>query len=172
MTRRPLLVGAIVLTVLTVTDVAPPIRLSPALRLRMTVSVNGACPGVESVGVGSATSVTYCYTVTNTGSTPARGIVLTDARGSVRVGTLRGGQSLTVARTIPLTPDVGWVAEAPDLATATHEAIGGVAEAASADAVTPELSLTATARDASLADGVSGAAFLASPAPAPTLQSP
>ena len=172
MTRKPLLVGALVLLVATVTDVAPPIRLAPALRLK--VSVDGACPGVEGVGVGSATSVTYCYTVTNTGSAPARDIVITDARGTVRVGTLRGGQSRTIARTLAVTPDAGWLGAEPGVATTMDEAVAGTAEAASMDGVTPELSVTATAQDdPSFGESQPGLVFRgAAPAPATNLQSP
>jgi hypothetical protein len=179
MTRKPLLAGGLVAVVLTISDIAPPIRLAPALRLRQTVAVNGACPGVGQVSVGSATSVTYCYTVTNTGSTAARDIVITDARGSVRVGTLHGGESRTVARTLAAVPDAGWVATEPSVATAADEPAMGAAEAADLDGATPEISLTTLATDAAgdrqaavgesqPGDVVSGA----TPATATTLQSP
>ena len=68
------------------------------------MSVDGACPGAEPVGGRAATSVTYCYTVTNTGSVTARDIVVTDAGRAVRVGALARGQSRTVARTLALPP--------------------------------------------------------------------
>ena len=54
----------------------------------MTVAVDGACPGDGRVRVLAATSVTYCYTVTNIGRMPAHDIVITDERGK-RVCTSR-----------------------------------------------------------------------------------
>ena len=179
MTRRPLLVGALVAIGLTVTDVPSPLRLAPALRLRTTLSVNGACPGVEPVSVGFATSVTYCYTVTNIGTTQTRDIVITDRRGSVRIGTLRGGQSLTLARTIPVAPDAGWLAVEPGVATATEEPVAGTAEAANTDGPTSDLSATAIAPDtlgerhAIVSEGQTALVLSgATPVPPTTLQSP
>jgi len=104
MARRPLVAGGLVLAILTLVDAPSPVRLMPGLRLRKTVSVDGACPGVDRVSVRAATSVTYCYTVTNTGSMLARDIVVTDAGRSVHIGALAGGQSRTVTRTIVVSP--------------------------------------------------------------------
>ena len=100
MTRGPRLVGTMVVLLLTVVDAPRPIGLAPALKIRKFVSVNGACPGAEQVTVRAASSVTYCYTVTNTGTGPARDIIVMDAGTRVRVGALARGQSRTVARTV------------------------------------------------------------------------
>ena len=137
MKRAPLLLGGVVLVLLTLADFPRPVRLPPALKWRRTVGVNGGCPGVEGVSVLAATSVTYCYTVTNTGATPARGIVFTDAGGTVRLGTLAGGQSRTIARTLVVAPDADWLAVVSSEGTAPEPPVAGSAEAASTGGVTP-----------------------------------
>ncbi|HTO10952.1 MAG TPA: hypothetical protein VMQ51_05225 [Candidatus Binatia bacterium] len=194
MRRSPLLAGGVVLVVLTVAEAPPPVRLPPALRLRTTVSVNGACPSTDQVTVLAATSVTYCYTVTNTGPSPARDIVVRDARGSVRIGALAGGQSRTVARTVVVTSDASLPVVASEVGTATEPTVAGAAEAASMDDVTPAPASATTVssdgsaqEDVSVSDGqaagvrapmaslATGLVFLGSAtpaAPATTLQSP
>lgn len=101
MTRGPRLAGALVVLLMIAVDAPRPIGLAPVLKIRKTVSVNGACPGAEQVTVRAASSVTYCYTVTNMGTGAARDIIVMDAGARVRVGALARGQSRTVARTIP-----------------------------------------------------------------------
>jgi hypothetical protein len=143
MRRTPLATGAVVLVALTLADAPPPIRLVPALRLRTTVSVDGACPGADRVVVRAATSVTYCYSVTNTGSTPVRNVVIVNAGRSVRVGALAGGQSRTVTYTIVVTPAAGALAEAPGAGTASEQpATEGMAEAADIEVVAPVTTVT------------------------------
>jgi hypothetical protein len=141
MRRAPLVAGAVVLVALTLADAPPPVRLAPALRLRTTVSVDGACPGADRVVVRAATSVTYCYSVTNTGSAPVRNVVIVDAGRSVRVGALAGGQSRTVTNTIVVTPAAGAPAEAPGTAS-EQPAAEGVAAAADVEVVAPLTTVT------------------------------
>jgi hypothetical protein len=50
----------------------------PALLLDKTVSLNGQCPGQNSVTVAPGTTVTYCFRVTNTGDTSVANIQVTD----------------------------------------------------------------------------------------------
>jgi hypothetical protein len=147
MTRTPLLFGGVVLVLLTLADFPRPLRLPPALKWHRSVGINGACPGDETVRVLAATSVTYCYTVTNTGRASARNIVIVDAGRSVRVGTLAGGQSRVIARTVVVTPDAGSLATVPGESTAMAPPVAGAAEAVSADAVTPLSGATAEAAD-------------------------
>ena len=188
MTRTPLLFGGVVLVLLTLADFPRPLRLPPALKWHRSVGINGACPGDESVRVLAATSVTYCYSVTNTGRASARNIVIIDGGRSVRVGTLAGGQSRIVARTVVVTPDAASRAMAPGEGTATAPPVAGAAEAVSADAVTPLSVATAEAADdaccvertdaaviesAQIASHAPGLVFLGATAvPAATLQSP
>lgn len=184
MKRAPLLAGAVVLAAVTLADAPHPIPVAPALRLRRTLGVDGACPGADRVRVLAATSVTYCYTVTNTASTPARDVVITDARGSVPVGTLAGGQSRTVTRTVVMTADAGSLAVASAVESATTMPGVGVAEAACTDAVIPALSSTAALSseacrgvevpDVTSSDATASPAprLALSAAPTATLQSP
>jgi len=193
MSRSPLLFGAVVLVLLTLADFPRPLRLPPALRWHRTVGVNGACPGGARVQVLAATSVTYCYTVTNTGRESARNIVIVDAGRSVRVGTLAGGQSRIVTRIVTRavvgTPDAGEVATTGGDGTATTPPSAGAADAARADDVTPPPAATVDAADGAcrcvdiadtgvieseqLASHAPGLVFLgATPAAAATLQSP
>jgi large repetitive protein len=165
MRRRPLLLGGLLLVTLTLVDVPRPIGLVPALRVRKTVSVDGACPGADRVRVLAATSVTYCYTVTNTGDTLARDIVVTDGGGSVRVGALARGQSRTVTRTVVASRGAGAPAVTAGAEATTSEPAPDTAEVTGPDAVTPVLS-TATLEAPSL--GLLGS----TPAAATTLQSP
>ena len=137
MRRGPRLAGALAVLLLTVVDAPRPIGLGPMLMVRRTLSVNGACPGAEQLSVRAATSVTYCYTVTNTGDTPARDIVVRDGRGSVRVGALARGQSRTVARTLAAGEDADSLAATTGAAgtsqpTATEDAADGVTMVATA----------------------------------------
>ena len=50
----------------------------PAVLIEKTVSLNGQCPGQNSVVVAPGTTVTYCYRVTNTGDTYLSNVVVTD----------------------------------------------------------------------------------------------
>ena len=189
MTRRPLLLGGVVLVLLTLADFPRPLRLPPALRWHRSVGINGACSGDDRVRVLAATSVTYCYTVTNTGRESARDIVIVDAGRSVRVGTLAGGQSRIVTRTVVVTPDASSLAPAAGEGAATAPPAAGTAEAAGADDVTPPSVATAESADGAchcieiadpgviesvqLASHAPGLVFLgATPAAATTLQSP
>jgi hypothetical protein len=189
MNRSPLLFGGVVLALLTLGDFPRPLRLPPALKWHRTVGVNGACPGDASVRVLAATSVTYCYTVTNTGRESARNIVIVDAGRSVRVGTLAGGQSRIVTRTVAGTPDAGVLATTAGDGTATTPPSAGAAEAASADDVTPpsaatpesadgacrcvEIADTGVIESVQVASHAPGLVFLgATPAAATTPQSP
>lgn len=137
MTRRPLAVGGLILVTLIVADTLPPVPLAPVLQLRKTVSVDGACPGADTVVVRAASSVTYCYTVTNTGPMEVRNIVVRDAGRSMRVGALAGGQSRTVARAAATTPEPVTAGEAS--VTTEPVAGGGV------DVLTPPPAGAATA---------------------------
>jgi hypothetical protein len=147
MTRRPLLFGGAVLVLLMLADFPRPLRLPPALKWHRTVGINGACSGDDRVRVLAATSVTYCYTVTNTSRESARNIVIVDAGRSVRVGTLAGGQSRIVTRTVVVTPDASSLATVTGEGTATAPPAAGAAEAASADEVTPPSVATVESAD-------------------------
>jgi hypothetical protein len=189
MTRRPLLFGGVVLVLLTLADFPRPLRLPPALKWHRTVGINGACPGDDRVRVLAATSVTYCYRVTNTGRESARDIVIVDAGRSVRVGTLAGGQSRIVTRTVVVTPDASSLATAEGEGAPTAPPVAGTAEAAGADDMTPPAVATVETADGAcrcvdtadtgviesvqIASHAPGLVLLgATPAAATTLQSP
>ena len=52
--------------------------VAPALTIAKTVSTDGTCPGLETIIVDPGDSVTWCFTVTNTGDTSLDDITITD----------------------------------------------------------------------------------------------
>ncbi len=85
------------------------VAISPAIQVAKTVSLNGVCPGVDSLSVTSGTSVTYCYVATNTGDVAMSNIVVGDDKlGSICTiaGPLAPNASQTCTATATITQDV------------------------------------------------------------------
>ncbi|MFT3765576.1 MAG: DUF11 domain-containing protein [Minicystis sp.] len=61
--------------------------VSPNIDIDVTVSTDGACPGVDSVSVPAGTSVIYCYKVTNNGDDTLADVTVNDVAGNV-IGSL------------------------------------------------------------------------------------
>ncbi len=95
-----------------VTSALDPAVLSvvfPGFELDKTVSLDGACPGVDSAAVPAGEEVVYCLEVVNTGDTTLTDVTVTDAQiGLVEeyVGAIAPGESVTFSS--------GWVAVAGD----------------------------------------------------------
>ena len=49
------------------TDDATVDMIAPELQVSETVSLDGSCPGLESVQATNGATVTYCFVVTNSG---------------------------------------------------------------------------------------------------------
>ncbi len=83
--------------------------VSPAIQIAKTVSLNGVCPGSDSLTVTSGTAVTYCYVATNTGDVAMSDIVVTDDKlGSICTiaGPLAPNAAQTCTATATITQDV------------------------------------------------------------------
>ncbi len=107
------------------TDTASVDVLTPAITVAKTVSVDGMCPGVESVEVGADFAVTWCITATNSGETPLTNLVVDDPA----IG-IDGAAAIPVAvvdadNALPLDPggiayfEFPWTADADLLNTVT-----------------------------------------------------
>ncbi len=121
------------------------IVVNPSLTVTKTESTNGTCPGAPSVTVISGTTVTTCYTVTNTGDTTVTGVTVTDQNGTtLTVGTLGPGQSSTVSSSAPATSDSDTSATASGTVPATGTSVTSPPSDASIDVVSPSLSITKT----------------------------
>jgi uncharacterized repeat protein (TIGR01451 family) len=72
--------------------------VAPQVDVDVTVSVTGACPGLDSVSVPAGTAVTYCYKVTNNGDDVLSDIDVTDGSGSLigSLADLAPGASTTI----------------------------------------------------------------------------
>ena len=60
----------------------------------------------------SGATVTYCYTVTNTGDTAVGGVTLIDDRAMIAIGSLAAGQSADATGTLVATVDTDTAAVA------------------------------------------------------------
>ena len=81
----------------------------PSILIDKTVSLNGQCPGQDSVTVLPGTTVTYCYVVTNTGDTPLSNVTVTDnsvGPRSARSRSLAPGASQNCTKTATITQSV------------------------------------------------------------------
>src|SRR4029079_15928873 len=106
---------------------------------------DGTCPGVESVTVLTGATVTYCYTMTNTGDTTIGDISVTDADGAhISVGTLGPGDSTTVSGGVTANGDLDTLAYASGTDTATWTSVTSNEDDALVDVIHPALSISTT----------------------------
>ncbi|MEP7122963.1 MAG: DUF11 domain-containing protein [Byssovorax sp.] len=119
--------------------------VSPTLSIQKTASLNGVCPGVETVVVLAGTQVTYCYAVTNTGDTTIGDILVTDSGATISIGTLASGATASVqsAITAPAT-DVNTSATASGTDTATWTSVTSPPDGALIDVIHPALTIATT----------------------------
>jgi uncharacterized repeat protein (TIGR01451 family) len=121
--------------------------IHPALALATTVSTSGACPGDEVVNVLTGTSVTWCYTVTNTGDVAVSGISATDDQNGAVPGTafsLQPGQSATLSRGEAAQLDTLAVAVATGLDSTLGSAVTSNQDPAAVNVVSPTIDIDVT----------------------------
>jgi uncharacterized repeat protein (TIGR01451 family) len=118
--------------------------VSPALAIQKTVSVGGACPGVESVTVLAGVHVTYCYAVTNTGDTAVGNVVVSDDGQTISIGNLGVGQSGGGTLVVTSVADASTPATASGTTTATGTPVSSPPDGAAIDVITPALSIATT----------------------------
>lgn len=117
----------------------------PALAIAKTVSVDGTCPGAESVQVLPGTTVTYCYAVTNTGDTTVGDVHVADTGVNLPVGTLAAGQTTTVSSTLVAgQDDIDTFASAAGTDNATWTPVASGQDDAVVDVIHPALSIATT----------------------------
>jgi uncharacterized repeat protein (TIGR01451 family) len=119
--------------------------VSPALSIQKTASLDGACPGAETVVVLAGAPVTYCYAVTNTGDTTIGDILITDSGVTLPIGTLASGATAgaSSAVTAPAN-DVNTAATASGTDTATWTSVAGPPDGALIDVIHPALTIATT----------------------------
>jgi uncharacterized repeat protein (TIGR01451 family) len=119
--------------------------VSPTLAIQKTASLDGTCPGAETVVVLAGTPVTYCYAVTNTGDTTIGDILVTDSGATLSIGTLAPGAtaSTSSAVTAPAT-DLNTAATAAGTDTATWTSVVSAPDGALIDVIHPALTIATT----------------------------
>lgn len=89
-------------------DAAAAQVVHPGLKIDVTVSLDGTCPGSDGASVVAGTQVTWCYAVHNSGDSDLVNVVVTDAQGNV-IGTIAslpaGGESVLQSPPTALTQD-------------------------------------------------------------------
>jgi uncharacterized repeat protein (TIGR01451 family) len=119
--------------------------VNPSLSIAKTVSLSGACPGVELVKVLPGTTATYCYAVTNTGDTTIGDVSVADTGVNLPVGTLASGQTTIVSTTITAgQSDLDTFATASGTDTATWTPVKSQPDDAVIDVIHPALSIATT----------------------------
>ncbi len=117
----------------------------PALEIIKTVSLDGTCPGSESVSILAGTHVVYCYEVKNTGDTALDGIVVNDGEIRLEGGALLAGESVFLAsQPISFVEDAYSEAVASATDTATETAVESAPDGASVDVIHPALAIAVT----------------------------
>ncbi len=88
-------------------DTETTLIVDPDIQIVKTVSLDGQCPGSQSVSVLSGTTVTYCYAVTNTGDTHLSNISVTDDKlGAIcTIPLLAPNAAQTCSKTAAITAD-------------------------------------------------------------------
>ncbi len=119
--------------------------LFDGLTIQKTASLDGNCPGAETVTTLVGQTVTYCYTVTNSGDVPVNGIAVHDAAIDVVVGSLAPGQSSTVKGGLVASDDTNTTAEASGINALTSHAVVSPPDGALVDVVHPTLTVVKTA---------------------------
>jgi uncharacterized repeat protein (TIGR01451 family) len=117
----------------------------PALVVQKTVSLDGTCPGVESVSTLAGAGVTYCYTVTNTGDTMINAVTLVDDGAITAIGNLAAGQAAEAQGAVVALRDLSTDALASGTVPATSTDVVSPPDGASVDVVSPALSMAVTA---------------------------
>ncbi len=134
--------------------------VTPALAISPTVSLNGACPGVDVVNVLAGTAVTICYAVTNTGDTPVDAITVNDSHYGVIPGApfdLAPGQTVTIELNAPANNDVSLLASATGTVPATGTSVTSPQEPAVINVVSPDVDIDVTVSPTGVCPGLDSA---------------
>ena len=119
--------------------------VSPTLSIQKTASLDGTCPGAETVVVLAGTQVTYCYAVTNTGDTTIGDILVTDSGVTLPIGTLAAGATASTSSTVTApASDINTAATATGTDTATWTSVASPPDGALIDVIHPALTIATT----------------------------
>jgi hypothetical protein len=114
----------------------------PSLSLQLTLSTNGTCPGTSAVTVGSGTSVTECYAVTNNGDSAINNVAVSGT--SLQLGALAPGQTATTSATVTASTTTTVSASATGTDVATGAAVTSPPGSANLNVDHPSLALQLT----------------------------
>ncbi|HEX2573498.1 MAG TPA: DUF11 domain-containing protein [Polyangia bacterium] len=119
--------------------------VSPGIRLDVTVSTTGTCPGVDALTVTAGTNVVYCYQVTNSGDTALDHVVLTLGDGqTVALDSLApGGSTSYGSQSAPA--NTSYAETAGVVGTDPFGAPVTSSDSAVVNVLRPDLSITKTA---------------------------
>ena len=129
------------------TDDATVDVIAPELAVSKTVSLDGSCPGLESVQATNGATATYCFVVTNSGDVAVDNVVVNDLDifppYLTNVGSLAVGQAATVStdRVVSgdLTNTVSVTGEDPN-----GDPVGPVTDDAEVDEIAPSVAVGKT----------------------------
>jgi uncharacterized repeat protein (TIGR01451 family) len=114
------------------------------LAIQKTVSLSGACPGVELITVLPGTAATYCYLVTNSGDTAVTAVQVDDNGAVVPGGNLAAGQSVIVSRAVTVSGHEDTFAVAAGTNPYTGQPVVSAEDDAVIEVVHPTLSIAKT----------------------------
>lgn len=118
--------------------------IAPALSIAKTASLDGSCPGSESVTALVGQSVTWCYTVTNTGDVAISNVTISDGDQLIAIGNLAAGASTSASATFAATGDFSSAATASGNDAVLGLPVSSQPDAASVDVIHPSLSIQTT----------------------------
>lgn len=130
------------------------------LSIATTVSTDGTCPGQEIVNVLPNDDITWCYTVTNTGTATIKNISITDdIYGGVpgAIPTLAPGESYTLSRADLSSIDMVLTAHANGQSVQTGVNVVSNYDPAAVNVVNPDIDIDVTVSVDGICPGVDSA---------------
>jgi hypothetical protein len=125
-------------------DPAGVLVVHPGLSVFKTVSLDSTCPGLELVQALVGQTVTYCYTVVNTGDTQVDGVVVRDDGALITLGDVAPGASISGSNVVAVLADTTTLAVAGGTDAATRTPVLSAGDDAAVDVIHPALTTAVT----------------------------
>lgn len=126
-------------------DSASATAIAPALSITKTASLDGSCPGSDAVTTLVGQTVTWCYSVTNTGDVAIHNVTISDGDQRIAIGDLAAGASASAAASFAATVDASSEAIADGVDAVLGLPVSSQPDGAAVDIIHPSLSIQTTA---------------------------